>query len=124
VFVAKVIANSDSRKHGKRRSPNRRRYDASKWIAKFSRFTFRFNRRRSKSRGKLFFRLMQQAACTPPRTYDTLVGVPNRVALQAYVYQHPAVLKRNGHAPRGLDHHPEGCTCERPYCTARRIGEI
>jgi hypothetical protein len=51
-------------------------------------------------------------------------GVPNRVALQAYVYQHPAVLKRHGHAPRGLDHHPEGCTCERPYCTARRIGEI
>jgi len=37
-------------------------------------FTFRFNRRRSKSRGKLFFRLMQQAACTPPRTYDTLIG--------------------------------------------------
>jgi hypothetical protein len=38
-------------------------------------------------------------------------GVPNRVALQAYMYQHPAVWKRHGHAPRGLDHHPEGCTC-------------
>jgi transposase-like protein len=36
-------------------------------------FTFRFNRRRSKSRGKLFFRLMQQAVRTPPATYDTLV---------------------------------------------------
>ena len=36
-------------------------------------FTFRFNRRRSKSRGKLFFRLMQQAAKTPPATYDTMV---------------------------------------------------
>jgi hypothetical protein len=36
-------------------------------------FTFRFNRRRSKSRGKLFFRLMQQAANTPPATYDAMV---------------------------------------------------
>jgi transposase-like protein len=36
-------------------------------------FTFRFNRRRSKSRGKLFFRLMQQAANTPPTTYDAMV---------------------------------------------------
>jgi len=37
-------------------------------------FTFRFNRRRSKSRGKLFFRLMQQAVSTPPATYDTMVN--------------------------------------------------
>ena len=37
-------------------------------------FTFRFNRRRSKSRGKLFFRLMQQAAATSPKTYDALIG--------------------------------------------------
>ena len=36
-------------------------------------FTFRFNRRRSKSRGKLFFRLMQQAVSTAPATYDTMV---------------------------------------------------
>ena len=34
-------------------------------------FTFRFNRRRSKSRGKLFFRLVQQAAATGP---DDLLG--------------------------------------------------
>lgn len=33
-------------------------------------FTFRFNRRRSKSRGKLFFRLVQQAAATGPMTYS------------------------------------------------------
>jgi transposase-like protein len=39
-------------------------------------FTFRFNRRRSKSRGKLFFRLMQQAVHTPPATYDTMVKRP------------------------------------------------
>jgi transposase-like protein len=37
-------------------------------------FTFRFNRRRSKSRGKLFFRLMQQAVSTPPATYNSMVG--------------------------------------------------
>lgn len=37
-------------------------------------FTFRFNRRKSKSRGKLFFRLMQQAASTSRKTYDTLIG--------------------------------------------------
>ena len=36
-------------------------------------FTFRFNRRKSKSRGKLFFRLMQQAVNTPPKTYDLMV---------------------------------------------------
>ena len=37
-------------------------------------FTFRFNRRKSNSRGKLFFRLMQQAASTSPKTYDSIVG--------------------------------------------------
>lgn len=36
-------------------------------------FTFRFNRRKSKSRGKLFFRLMQQAVSTPPNTYEAMV---------------------------------------------------
>jgi transposase-like protein len=38
-------------------------------------FTFRFNRRTSKSRGKLFFRLMQQAVKTPPATYEALIKV-------------------------------------------------
>jgi transposase-like protein len=36
-------------------------------------FTFRFNRRRSRSRGKLFFRLVQQAAATQPTTYPQMV---------------------------------------------------
>ncbi len=36
-------------------------------------FTFRFNRRTSKSRGKLFYRLAQQAVSTPPVPYNTLV---------------------------------------------------
>jgi transposase-like protein len=36
-------------------------------------FTFRFNRRRSKSRGKLFYRLAQQAVSVDPVTYDRIV---------------------------------------------------
>jgi len=35
-------------------------------------FAFRFNRKMSTYRGKLFYRLMQQAVCTPPKTYKTL----------------------------------------------------
>src|SRR6266545_6225928 len=36
-------------------------------------FTFRFNRRRSKNRGKLFFRLAQQAVAVDPVPYDRIV---------------------------------------------------
>jgi len=36
-------------------------------------FTFRFNRRKSKSRGKLFFRLVEQALATAPKPYDLIV---------------------------------------------------
>lgn len=36
-------------------------------------FTFRFNRRKSRSRGKLFFRLLQQAAAIEPTTYRQIV---------------------------------------------------
>jgi transposase-like protein len=36
-------------------------------------FTFRFNRRRSRSRGKLFFRLVQQAVALEPTTYVSIV---------------------------------------------------
>lgn len=35
-------------------------------------FTFRFNRRLSASRGKLFYRLTQQAVQVAPTTYDAL----------------------------------------------------
>lgn len=35
-------------------------------------FVFRFNRRTSRSRGLLFYRLMQQAVVTPPMTYKDL----------------------------------------------------
>ena len=37
-------------------------------------FTFRFNRRRSQSRGKLFFRLAQQAVAVAPVPYDLIVN--------------------------------------------------
>jgi transposase-like protein len=36
-------------------------------------FTFRFNRRHSASRGKLFFRLMQNAVNTPPAPYSCII---------------------------------------------------
>ena len=36
-------------------------------------FVFRFNRRSSRSRGLLFYRLLQQAAVTGPMTYDNVV---------------------------------------------------
>ena len=36
-------------------------------------FTFRFNRRRSRSRGKLFFRLVQHAVAVAPARYESLV---------------------------------------------------
>ena len=37
-------------------------------------FTFRFNRRRSRSRGKLFFRLVQQAMAVEPSTYKSIIS--------------------------------------------------
>lgn len=37
-------------------------------------FTFRFNRRTSRSRGKLFYRLLQQAVQISPTTYRAIVG--------------------------------------------------
>jgi transposase-like protein len=36
-------------------------------------FTFRFNRRKSRNRGKLFFRLAQQAVAVKPTTYKSIV---------------------------------------------------
>jgi transposase-like protein len=36
-------------------------------------FTFRFNRRTSKYRGKLFYRLLEQAVQTPPSSYNKII---------------------------------------------------
>jgi transposase-like protein len=41
-------------------------------------FTFRFNLRKSKSPGRLFLRLMQQAVKTPPATYAMMVTRQSR----------------------------------------------
>jgi carotenoid cleavage dioxygenase-like enzyme len=40
-------------------------------------FTFRFNRRKSASRGKLFYRLVQQAVQVEPKPFRTLIR-PNQ----------------------------------------------
>ena len=37
-------------------------------------FTFRFNRRTSRNRGKLFFRLVEQALATSPEPYHAILG--------------------------------------------------
>jgi transposase-like protein len=39
-------------------------------------FTFRFNRRRSANRGKLFYRLVQQAVVIAPAPYKSIVKCP------------------------------------------------
>ena len=39
-------------------------------------FTFRFNRRTSASRGKLFYHLLQQAVQVPPTPYRTIIAPP------------------------------------------------
>ena len=36
-------------------------------------FTFRFNRRRSANRGKLFYRLVQQAVAIDPVPYKSMI---------------------------------------------------
>ena len=51
-------------------------------------FTFRFNRRRSRSRGKLFYRIVQQAVTLKPTTYKEIVA--------------------SAHLPASVDHNPLG----------------
>lgn len=41
-------------------------------------FAFRFNRRRSNSRGMLFYRLLEQSVQAQPRTYRSLVAEPGK----------------------------------------------
>jgi hypothetical protein len=47
-------------------------------------FTFRFNRRKSRSRGKLFFRLAQQAVVQTPITRRQIVGPEVHTALPPF----------------------------------------
>ena len=46
-------------------------------------YTFRFNRRKSKNRGKLFFRLAQQAVAVAPAPYHEIVQQSRRIAQKA-----------------------------------------
>jgi len=48
-------------------------------------FTFRFNRRRSANRGKLFYRLVQQAVVIDPVPYKSIVrcSVPAEIRDEA-----------------------------------------
>ncbi len=45
-------------------------------------FTFRFNRRRSSNRGKLFYRLAQQAIAIDPVPYKSMIKCAERAADQ------------------------------------------
>ena len=47
-------------------------------------FTFRFNRRRSKSRGLLFHRLAQQAVDVEPVTYSSIVAPDDPGSIDRY----------------------------------------
>ena len=52
-------------------TPEHRPY---RWVDYYlGEFTFRFNRRRSKNRGKLFYRLAQQAVVVDPVTLDQIL---------------------------------------------------
>ena len=55
-------------------------------------FTFRFNRRRSANRGKLFYRLVQQAVAIDPVPYSSLIGgspPPDRTASDHNMWESP-----------------------------------
>ena len=47
-------------------------------------FTFRFNRRNSRSRGKLFYRLVQQAVAIDPVPYKSIIGGTENAASVDY----------------------------------------
>ena len=47
-------------------------------------FCFRFNRRRSKARSMLFYRLAQQAVSVPPATYDDIVNPGDAGTIDRY----------------------------------------
>lgn len=51
-------------------------------------FTFRFNRRTSSSRGKLFYRLVQQSLMVEPRTYRMIVDQSKPARLSGSNHKH------------------------------------
>ena len=46
-------------------------------------FVFRFNRRKSSSRGMLFYRLLEQAVVTTPVTYKHVVNPPKGAKVES-----------------------------------------
>lgn len=56
-------------------------------------FTFRFNRRTSRSRGMLFYRLIQQSAVAAPATY---ANIRDNHHPQRPVHDHPKRVELNG----------------------------
>jgi transposase-like protein len=68
-------------------------------------FAFRFNRRRSRARGMLFYRLLDQAAAAEPITHGQLLV-------------EPGTKRRNSTAPTGPRRNPSSLTlppAERPW---------
>src|SRR6202049_5036013 len=63
-------------------------------------FTFRFNRRRSRRRGLLFYRLLQQAIVNDPITYRPLVVTPRPSG------RRPALPYSRGRVRRGVRGEP------------------
>ena len=55
-------------------------------------FSFRFNRRSSKSRGKPFFRLVEKAVATDPATYSSMVH-PARAGPLPHTYHRVTGVK-------------------------------
>jgi hypothetical protein len=51
--------------------------------------TFRFNRRKSKSRGKLFFRLVQQSVAVDPVPLDVIIHPSKKAQNQTTTYKGP-----------------------------------
>ena len=69
--VADLSPQAFSDRHGLWNGP----YDDTSLFYYLDEFVFRFNRRKSASRGLLFYRLLQQAVVTEPVTYGDVVMV-------------------------------------------------
>ena len=81
-------------------------------------FTFRFNRRGSRRRGLLFYRLIEQAILADPITYRSLIVNPHFPDVQG---QRRRSAPPHAHPSRGRGaRQPESNSCERGTPLARR----
>src|ERR1039458_6936687 len=65
--------------------------------------TFRFNRRKSKSRGKLFFRLVQQAVAIDPVPLDTIIHPGAKVQIRPqHIVAHSAQPQSSRYPSSGI----------------------